>query len=252
MFGFIDPQPKCILKDLKCPCINITQNGKEIRSLQNAWFIVAWLTRIKPLMPSTRMRYVERNLTNLAVSKAHQTCHIGKWLSIWTKFVLQLTLRRTNEPVCPFGSLFSMLCQAAHLGAAAEDQTRSWVPSLPDVFFLRGGDLHIDWTNGVDDDDPAVGRDYGDSGCSGHRTKTPSARSQLSLSHRDRILSPGRPPARRELHSLAADRRDLLLWQMVICPIWQFALVNSSLWRLEGGRSRSNNCAIIGCETSRY
>lgn len=130
-------------------------------------------------MPSTRTRYVERNLANLAASKLQQTCHIGKGLNICTKFVLQLTLRRTNEPVCPFGSLFSMLCQAAHLGAAAEDRTLSWVPSVPDASFLRGNP-HTHWTDGVDDD-PAAGRVYGDSGCSGLRRNPPSpAHSSLS------------------------------------------------------------------------
>lgn len=124
------------------------------------------------LMPSTRTRLVERNLPNPAASKLQQTCHIGKGLNICTEFALQLTLRRTNEPVCPSGSFFSMLCQAAHLGAAAEDRTLSWVPSDPDAFFLRG-DPHIHWTDGVDDD-PAAGRVYGDSGCSGHRTEPPS------------------------------------------------------------------------------
>lgn len=157
-------------------------------------------------MPSTRTRYVERNLTNLAASKLQQTCHIGKGLNICTKFVLQLTLRRTNEPVCPFGSLFSMLCQAAHLGAAAEDRALSWVP---DAFFLRGHP-HRHWSDGVDDD-PAAGRVYGDSGCSGPRTKPSFPCPQLPLPHRDRFLSPGRPPARRELHSLPADKLDPLL-----------------------------------------
>lgn len=50
--------------------------------------------------------------------------------------------------MCPFGSLFSMLCQTAHLGAAAEDQTRAWVPSLPVVLLLppRGCARRFDQT----------------------------------------------------------------------------------------------------------
>lgn len=143
-----------------------------------------------------------------------------------------------------------LACFAKQRTSGLRQRIKRGLEFRPFPMFFSCGDLHIDRTNGVDDD-PAVGRVYGNSGCSGHRTKTPSPCSQLPLSHRARILSPGRPPARRELHSLAADRRDLLLWQMVICPIWQFALVNSSLWRLEGGTSRSNNCAIIGYETSR-
>lgn len=74
---------------------------------------------------------------------------------ISVKFVVWLTLRRTNEPVCPFGSLFSMLCRTAHLGAAAEGQTRAWVPSLPVTFFLWE-DAHVVLVNDVDDE-PAVG-----------------------------------------------------------------------------------------------
>lgn len=35
------------------------------------------------------------------------------------------------------------------------------------------GTPHRQWTDGVDDD-PAAGRVYGDSGCSGHRTNPPS------------------------------------------------------------------------------
>lgn len=53
---------------------------------------------------------------------------------------LWLTLRRTNEPACPFGSFFSMLCLAARLGLRAESNTESVPPSpfLPAAFRLRG------------------------------------------------------------------------------------------------------------------
>lgn len=89
----------------------------------------------------------------------------NKKTNILIKFVVWLTLQRTNEPRCPFGSFSSMLCQAAHVGAAAENQTRSWVLSRPVTFFQRV-EVRADWANGVDDE-PAVGRVSGDSHCSG-------------------------------------------------------------------------------------
>lgn len=80
--------------------------------------------------------------------------------------------------MCPFGSLFRMLCLAAHLGAAAGGQTRTWVPSLPVAFFLQE-DAHVAWANDVDDE-PTVGRDSGDSDCSGPpRTPPPLFRCML-------------------------------------------------------------------------
>lgn len=57
-----------------------------------------------------------------------------------------------------------MLCLAAHLGAAAEDQTRSRVPTFPGAFFLpedaHGGEAY-------DVDAEATLQVSGDSDCGG-------------------------------------------------------------------------------------
>lgn len=83
----------------------------------------------------------------------------------YMKHAVWLTLRRTNEPVCPFGSLFSMPCQAALLGAAAEGQTRTRFPSLPVAFSLRE-DAHVERPT-TSMMNQRVGRVSGDSDCRG-------------------------------------------------------------------------------------
>lgn len=53
------------------------------------------------------------------------------WKQTWTKLAVWLTLQRTNEPVCPFGSFFSITLPSSAPPAAAESQTRAFSRPFP-------------------------------------------------------------------------------------------------------------------------